>query len=123
MSSVTRLVIQSLGVLSNTLIPYNHGTRLVAHATAKVLTAVDVIEQELEEIFGFFVVPADDAFGIGRVDEEGLFAGDGVDYDDGVDGAVDGTAEDGTVTVVAEFAGDGAGGGVEGLKAFETLTE
>lgn len=46
--SVSRGIIECLRVLSDSLIPDHHCPWLVAYSAAEVVSAVDVIEQELE---------------------------------------------------------------------------
>ena len=123
MAAGASLVIKRLRVLRDALVPDDDGAGLIADAAAEIMAAVDVVEQELEQVVGLFVVPAHDTLGVGRVDEQVLLPGDGVDGDNGMDGLGDRAAEDGGITVIADFAGNGVGGGVQRLQTLKTLPE
>ena len=91
----SRRVVQSLGVLGDALIPNHDGSRLVAYTTREVMTAVHVVEEEVEHVVRLLVIPAHDALGVGGVHEQGLLFRDRMDGDDGMDRLGDGASQDG----------------------------
>lgn len=125
MPSLSSGVIQRLGVVSDTLVPNDDGSCLVAHATREVLTADNVIEEEAEETEGemrsvqegttesiesdvlvrFLLVVPYDALCVHGVNVQGLLPGDRVDDDYRVLVLQDSASEYGVFAVVFEFGG------------------
>lgn len=64
--------------------PDDNGTGLVGSTNMEVRALRNVIEEELQEIFGFFILEPNDTSSESLVDVECLFASDWVSADDGV---------------------------------------
>lgn len=115
------LIVQCLRVLCDPLVPENYRSGLISHSAAEVLAAVDKVEQELQQIVRFVIVPAHDALRVAGVDEERLLAGHRVYCDHRVNGLGDPSSQICLSTVVAELSLHGLGGGVDGTEALETF--
>jgi hypothetical protein len=87
------------------------------------MPAIDMIEQEFQQVVGLIIVIPYNTLCIRAVDEEILPACDRMHRHHGMHRARYWTADDGCRPIVTKFARDGVRGGVDGSKTFETLAE
>ena len=64
--------------------PYDDSSRFIASADLEIRSFADVVEQELKEVIGFFLLETDNGLGEPLIDVESLLAGHRVDTNNGV---------------------------------------
>ena len=100
--------------------PYDDSSRLIASADLEIRSFADVVEQELKEVIGFFLLETNNGLCEPQIDVESLLASHRVDTNNGVLG-LDWFPANRAVTFPGELGlGDG---GVQCPETFEALLE
>lgn len=110
-------------MLRNSLVPNDHSPRLVSYTTAEVMAPIYMVKEKLEQIIRFLIIPADNALGVRRIDEERFLFCHWVDDHDGVDRAGDSTAKHCRIAIISNLTHDWICGGVNCFQAFEAFAE